>query len=239
MIAKVLAGQRGAGTLPETLAGVVLHLIGASMAVAAIVAALSTYTFVQARASIAEQAISAESAIRSDIRWASAITADGPDRFTATVPDREDACLESTWEIRDGALVNETITYAATDTTATPVTCAGEPSARASQRVINRLGPDASFTYLNIGGRQVLGTDAEGNTLLAESANPGVPVPSFEAHAITGVQADLTAGAAVKRMSVHVLVRQTSQNMDTHDAPTLPQVFLDHVRLSPDADVPL
>lgn len=129
-----------------------------------------------------------DSVLRSDILWASQITAPSDHSVQMTVPGRDGKCKVSTWTIdtADGktALNTTVVSYPGVDATVNPVRCSGTGSAPSTQALASDLAPDAAFTYANTGGR-------------AMAYVSGAPVLQGPAEAPAGTNAKAWASTAL------------------------------------------
>lgn len=137
---------------------VMLVVIGA---IAAGVLGIALYQkAITEKSDVTKEAAIADATLRSDILWASTITATDSKKVELTVPGQDGRCRVATWTIGPGedgktAVDVTVVNYPAVDSGVNPVRCSGEPTAPSSQTIIADADPASTFTYANAGGRDL------------------------------------------------------------------------------------
>jgi type II secretory pathway pseudopilin PulG len=154
------------------------------------------------KSEVTKQAAMADATLRSDILWASSITATDDKKVQLTVPAQNGACRDATWSVDTGAdgktVIDVTvINYPATDSTVNPVRCSGEPSAPSTQAIVTDADPASTFTYANAGGRALAFT-------------AGTPAVSGPADAPAGVAAKAWASTKLSAVALNTAVASTT-----------------------------
>lgn len=177
---------------------------------------------------VTKEAAMADATLRSDILWASTITATDSRKVELTAPGQNGQCRVATWTIGPGtegktAVDVSVINYPAVDATVNPVRCSGEPSAPSVQTIISDADPASAFTYANAGGREL--SYAAGAAAVTGSAAPppGVSAKAWGSPKLSAVALN-TAVASTTDQKASYRFAQTADNLsvvqEAADAPS-------------------
>ncbi|NVM96064.1 hypothetical protein [Arthrobacter wenxiniae] len=168
-----------------------------------------------------------DATFRSDVLWASSITATDQHQVQMTVPGQDGGCQIATWTITAvGAVTNvqaSTVSYPGCDATANPVTCSGTPSPASVQTFMGDAAPDSTFTYANAAGRPL--TLTAGATTLGGSDTPpsGITAKQWASPGLGAVALN-TGQGATSTAATGYRFAQTADNLSVvpgpADAPT-------------------
>lgn len=216
------------GDLVASLVGSVLMMLVLGAVVVGMVTTGQFQGNISGKTEVTGQLASAESAFRSDVRWASAVTPGDVDPGSSvefTVPGRGGTCRESEWAFTGGELVNTVTNFSAYDASGGSVRCSGSRSSSTSQVMVGQAGDVSEFAYFNAGGR--LFTDPAGGVLAAGSAPAGVPVSAWESTSVNAVGFDLFAGVG-DEFETSAPVYQVALMVPSSGVPDMASVFVGH-----------
>jgi hypothetical protein len=180
------------------------------------------------KSDVTKEAALADSTLRSDILWASSITATDSKKVELTVPGQNGACRDATWTIAAGddgkTTVDVTVVnYPTVDSTVNPVRCSGAPSAPSTQTLIADADPTSAFTYSNAGGRDL--TFAAGAATVAgtAAAPAGVSAKAWASPKLAAVALNTAVASSTDRKAAYRFA-QTADNLsvvqEAADAPS-------------------
>jgi hypothetical protein len=225
--ARELLKGEGGNFMITTLVGSFVMLIVIGAIGASIVGITLFQQAVLSRSDITKQAALADSAFRTDVLWASAITPTDNHNLALTVPGQDGHCRVSTWTIATSGgtttVTNTVVSYPSFDATVNPVQCSGAASAPSTQIMNGDASSDSSFTFANAGGRALTVTSGsaalDGNTTVPAGVDPKVwGSPRVAAVALNTVMDSSTDHSVAYRFS------QTADNLsvtqDPADAPS-------------------
>ena len=107
-IQKALKGQRG-DYLASSMVGAFISLLVLGVVAAGIMGTSAFQAQLAVRSAVTNQASLTDSALRTDLIWASQIEAKDDTSFTATVPGADGGCRVSEWTIRDSSEGNREV----------------------------------------------------------------------------------------------------------------------------------
>lgn len=180
------------------------------------------------KSDVTKEASIADAALRSDILWASSITATDSKKFELTVPGLEGHCEVSTWTVTPGnqgktAVAVSVISYPSVDASVNPVRCSGEPSAPSTQTLITDADPSSTFTYANAGGRELTFTTGAVAAAGPVAVPAGVPAKAWASTKLSAVALN-TAVASSTDKKASYRFSQTADNLsvvqEAADAPS-------------------
>ncbi|MFB9716953.1 hypothetical protein [Arthrobacter methylotrophus] len=210
-----------------TLVGSFVMLIVIGAIGASIVGITLFQQAVLSRSDITKQAALTDSAFRSDVLWASAITPTDSHNLAMTVPGKDGHCRVSTWTIATTAstttVTNSVVSYPSFDATVNPVQCSGTASDPSTQTMNGDASADSSFTFANAGGRTL--TVTSGSTALdGSTAVPaGIDPKAWGSVKIAAVALNTVMDSSTDH-SVPYRFAQTADNLsivqEATDAPT-------------------
>lgn len=200
-VSAALRGQRG-DYLAQSMIGAVVSILVLGVVAAGIMGASSFQAQLAVRSSVTNEAATTDSALRTDLTWASKIDVTDNHKFTVTVPGTDHKCRISDWAVvdRDGStkLVNTVYNYPSFNATTNPVSCSGTASAPNEQTMISSASPASAFTYRNAGGRE-LTYSAGAVTVVDPGAPPaGITKGNWDSNEATTVALDTTVGYTTK-----------------------------------------
>lgn len=164
-IRKTLRGQRG-DYLATSMIGAFISLLVLGVVAAGIMGTSAFQAQLAVRSAVTNQASLTDSALRTDLIWASSIEAKDSTGFTATVPGADGGCRVSEWAIRDNAdgnreIANTVYNYESFNPDTNPVSCSGNSTGRIDSTLVVSAAPNSAFTYRNTGGYELTFKDGE------------------------------------------------------------------------------
>lgn len=158
-IQKALKGQSG-DYLASSMVGAFISLLVLGVVAAGIMGTSAFQAQLAVRSAVTNQASLTDSALRTDLIWASQIEAKDDTSFTATVPGADGGCRVSEWTIRDSAegnreVVNTVYNYKSFNADTNPVSCSGGSTGRIDSVLVANASPGSAFTYRNAGGYEL------------------------------------------------------------------------------------
>lgn len=222
----LLRNERGNVMVSNLVGAFVMTLVAGAIA-SSIAGLLLFQTSLEKRTGATRSLSMVDTVLRSDVLWASEITAPTAKSMQLTVPGRDGKCKVTTWTIdaADGKTVLNTtvISYPGFDATVNPVRCSGTGSAPSTQTLASDLGSSTAFTYANPGGRPL-------------SFTSGTPVPEGPAEPPAGVTAKPWASTSLAAVALETVfdastpqraayrIAQSARNLsvmpEAPDAPT-------------------
>ncbi|ACL42092.1 hypothetical protein Achl_4141 (plasmid) [Pseudarthrobacter chlorophenolicus A6] len=226
-VRQILQSEAG-NYMITTLIGALVMLVVIGAIASGILGIALFQKIITDRSDVTKEAALTDSTLRSDILWASSITATDGHRLELTVPGQNGRCRVATWAIAPAgggkATVDVTVVdYPSADSTVNPVRCAGEPSAPSTQTIITDADPASSFTYANAGGRQLVYTGGTASLAGPEAAPGGVPAKVWSSPKLAAVALTTTVANSTDRKREY-RIAQTADNLsviqEAADAPT-------------------
>lgn len=254
---KVLANQRGS-ILAQNMTGAIISMMVLGVLGAGLVAVMFAQAGVASKTAVSNQINQSSSSLRSDVQWAGNIAATtATDKaMTVVVPGfgGGEKCKVVNWsiapngdrtELKTLTRVYQNSTFQAS-TPLEPVSagsssgvmgCSGAIVSERSEVLINDVGPDASFTYLNAGGStlvpdpaSVLPTDVDPEQKIREmKVSVPNPAPAMnltaanrakkEATRIAGVEFTGKVAATSNTRATDLDVVQMAENLNRKNLP--------------------
>lgn len=223
----VLRDERG-NLMISALIGSVITLVVIGAIGAGILGIALFQKAITERSEVTQEAAVADSTLRSDILWASVITATNSSKVELTVPGRNGACRVATWTIGPGAegrtAVNVSVlSYPSVDAGVNPVRCSGEPAGPSVQTLIADADPASAFTFANPGGRELLFTDGTAALAGPAEAPAGVPAKAWASSKLSAVALSTAVASSTDRKATHRFA-QIAENLsvvqEAADAPS-------------------
>lgn len=226
----ILKGESGNFMISALIGSLVMMVVIGAIAAGILGIALYQKAITE-KSDVTMEAARADGTLRSDVLWASSITATDSTKLELTVPGQNGACRVATWTIAPGAEGKTTVdvtvvNYPSADSTVNPVRCSGEPSAPSTQTMITDADPASTFTYANAGGRD-LSFAAGAVTLAGPAAVPaGVPAKAWASTKLTEVALNTAVASSTDRRAVYRFA-QTADNLSVvQQAPDAPTHFV-------------
>ncbi|MBG0738878.1 hypothetical protein IV500_05510 [Paeniglutamicibacter antarcticus] len=201
----------------STIIGSIIMMVVIGAIAAGVLGIALFQKVVTEKSDVTSEAAMADSTLRSDILWASSITATDNKKVELTVPGRAGACRVATWTISPGdegktAVGVSVVSYPTTDATVNPVRCSGTPTAPSVQTFISDADPASAFTYANTGGRDLTYT-AGTATVAGPSAVPaGVTAKAWESANLSEVALNTAVASSTDRKTSYRFA-QTADNL--------------------------
>ena len=174
-VSAALRGQRG-DYLAQAMIGSLVSMLVLGVVAVGIMGASTFQAQMAVRSSVTNEASTTDSALRTDLTWASSLEVTDARKFKLTVPGTDKKCRVSEWSISDTdvntRILNTVYNYPSYNPNTNPVSCSGAASQPNEQTMISNASPGSSFGYRNAGGREL--TFAGGKV---SQADPG-PVPA-------------------------------------------------------------
>jgi type II secretory pathway pseudopilin PulG len=175
------------------------------------------------KSDVTKEAAMADSTLRSDVLWASSITATDSKKVELTVPGTNGACRNATWTIGDGedgkTTVDVTVvSHPSTDSTVNPVRCSGEPSAPSTQTIISDADPASTFTYANAGGRELTFTAGTAAVDGSTDVPAAVPAKTWASTKLAAVALNTAVASSTDRKGGYRFA-QTADNLSVVQEP--------------------
>ncbi|HEX9226820.1 MAG TPA: hypothetical protein VF885_09190 [Arthrobacter sp.] len=176
-VSAALTGQRG-DYLAQALVGSLVSMLVLGVVAVGIMGASTFQAQMAVRSSVTNEASTTDSALRTDLTWASSMEVTDSRKFKLTVPGTDKKCRISEWSIDDSGentrILNTVYNYPSYNANTNPVSCSGTASQPNEQTMISNASPGSAFGYRNAGGREL--TFAGGKV---SQADPGaVPAGS-------------------------------------------------------------
>lgn len=180
------------------------------------------------RSEVTQEAAVADATFRSDVLWASSITATDNSQVELVVPGQNGRCRVATWSISpaaDGTMTVDVsvVNYPAFDASVNPVRCSGEPSAPSLQTIIKDADPETAFTYANPGGRELTYSAGTATVAGAAAAPSGVTAKAWASTKLAAVALNTAVASSTNRRTEY-RVAQTADNLsvvqEAADAPS-------------------
>jgi hypothetical protein len=216
-IKEILRDQTG-NFLVGTLIGSVVTLLLVGAIGSAIVLLFTAQSKVGASNGATTEVTAVDAALRTDIRFASAIIASGDRAVSFTVPGEAGRCRTADWSVqeKDGVthLVRIVTQYPEYDATVNPVQCVGTHSPAETTVMAKAVNPDTRFGYANAGGRELV-SDAGALVTVDGSTRPAsVPATSWGSNALASVSLTGTFGYG-SSMSRSVRIHQGAPSLSS------------------------
>lgn len=183
------------------------------------------------RSDLTKEAAMADSLLRSDILWASTITATDKHRVELTVPGQNGRCRVATWTVVSapgGATdVNvSVVNYPSFDAASNPVRCSGTGSEPTTQTIISDAAPDSAFSYANPGGRPLTYTAGTASLAGDATAPADVDAKAWASPRLAAVALDTAVASTTERRAAYRFA-QTADNLSViKEAPDAPTHFV-------------
>ena len=222
-----LSNEAGNFMITNLIGSVVMLVVIGAIAAGVLGIALYQKAITE-KSDVTKEAAIADATLRSDILWASSITATDNKKVELTVPGQNGACRVATWTIGPGAegrtAVDVTVvSYPAVDATVNPVRCSGEPTAPSSQTLISDADPASTFTYANAGGRELTFTAGIPAVAGPATAPAGIPAKAWASPKLTAVALNTAVASSTDRKTDYRFA-QTADNLsvvqEAADAPS-------------------
>jgi alpha-tubulin suppressor-like RCC1 family protein len=202
-VAAALRGQRG-DYLAQTMIGSVVSMLVLGVVAAGIMGASTFQAQMAVRSNVTNEAATTDSAMRTDLTWASSLAVTDARKFKLTVPGTDKKCRISEWSVADveggTRILNTVYSYPSYDPKSNPVSCTGTASQPNEQVMISNAAPGSAFGYRNAGGRELTFTNGT-----VDAVDPGdVPAGSgategnWDSTEASTVTLDTTIGYATK-----------------------------------------
>lgn len=202
-VSALLRGQRG-DYLAQSMIGAFISMLVLGVVASGIMGATTFQAQMAVRSGITNEASTTDSALRTDLAWASKLEATDSRQFTITVPGTDSKCRISTWSIRDEEgttkVVNTVYNYPTYNKNTNPVTCSGAVSPPNEQVMISNASPASAFTYRNAGGRDLTFTGGAVNSVDPGTVPAGSKVTkaNWDSDEAAAVSMDTTVGYTTK-----------------------------------------
>lgn len=212
----------------STLIGSLVMMVVIGAIAAGVLGIALFHEAITKKSDVTKEAAMADSTLRSDILWASSITATDSKKVQLTVPGQNGTCRDATWTISASAEGKTTVdvtvvNYPAVDATVNPVRCSGEGSAPSIQTIIADASPDSTFAYANAGGRGLSFTAGTGTLDGPAAAPAGVPAKAWASPKLSAVALNTAVASSTERKASYRFA-QTADNLsvvqEAADAPS-------------------
>lgn len=174
-VSAALRGQRG-DYLAQALIGSLVSMLVLGVVAVGIMGASTFQAQMAVRSSVTNEASTTDSALRTDLTWASSLEVTDARKFKLTVPGTDKKCRISEWSINDAEgntrILNTVYNFPSYNASTNPVSCSGTASQPNEQTMISNASPAASFGYRNAGGRELTFVGGK-----VSQSDPG-PVPA-------------------------------------------------------------
>lgn len=210
-------GNQAGNLMINSLVGSIVTLIIIGATGAGVLSMVLIHKAINEGSQVTHEMALTDSTFRSDVLWASTITATDSTRVELTVPGQNGRCRLSAWAVdtlADGTkdITVSVINYPSYDATVNPVRCSGTPDPASTQTIVKGADAATAFTYANQGGREL--AYSAGTAALAgpATAPAGVKAAAWNSTKLAAVALD-TASENSKGKRTQYRISQTADNL--------------------------